>query len=480
MEAAAIARTRPLKPALAPVQVLTDRRLVRRAAAGDRGAFSEIYARYHQALYRYCRSILRSDHDASDALQATMLKALTALPGEQRRIDLKPWLYRVAHNESISILRDPGRTKPLEDAAPARVPEPHQALEDRERIRALLADLTRLSDQQRGALLMKEVGELDYRQIGAALEISPGAARVAVHKARLALVQQSEGRDMECDAVRRKISEADGRVLAARRMRSHLRACAGCREFREAVSSHSAQLQAFAPVLAAPAATGILDSVLPVGAEAGRGGGLAALLGGGGGNAAGGSLVVNAVAIGVATVAVGGAVALERELPRAFGGDPAPAQTERLGAPAPGHERGGAGRPNTSNSGAETAGRPGNQDAGGPASAGGQHGEAGHGAVTAANGEGSAGDTGAGTAGGTDGASSPDTGGPPVTPGPPAGGPSSDVGLGAAGEVVPGGLPGAAGTGAGQGPSTSPAPPAPPSVPSVPELPGGAPSPPGS
>src|SRR5919197_3358299 len=79
--------------------------LSRLAKRGDPRAFETIFARYHQELYRYCRAILGSADDAEDALQATMAVALGALPGEARQISLRPWLYRVAHNASISIVR---------------------------------------------------------------------------------------------------------------------------------------------------------------------------------------------------------------------------------------------------------------------------------------------------------------------------------------------------------------------------------------
>ena len=76
-----------------------------RAARGDAAAFAAVYERHHQALYRYCRSILRHEEDAQDALQSTMAKAFAALQDERRDFDLQPWLFRIAHNEAISILR---------------------------------------------------------------------------------------------------------------------------------------------------------------------------------------------------------------------------------------------------------------------------------------------------------------------------------------------------------------------------------------
>src|SRR6478672_9190289 len=88
-----------------PSGLLGDERLARRAAAGDSRAFAAIYRRYQADLYRYCLAIVGNAADAQDALQNTMVQALRALPGEEREIKLKPWLYRVARNEAINLLR---------------------------------------------------------------------------------------------------------------------------------------------------------------------------------------------------------------------------------------------------------------------------------------------------------------------------------------------------------------------------------------
>src|SRR5580765_3344205 len=76
-----------------------------RAARGDAAAFAAVYERHHQALYRYCRSIVRHEEDAQDALQSTMTRAFAALQDEQRDFELRPWLFRIAHNEAVTILR---------------------------------------------------------------------------------------------------------------------------------------------------------------------------------------------------------------------------------------------------------------------------------------------------------------------------------------------------------------------------------------
>ena len=83
----------------------TERSLVRRATDGDSKAFETIFKRHAHELYRYCLAILRRPEDAQDALQSTMANALRSLPGEKREIVLRPWLFRVAHNEAITVLR---------------------------------------------------------------------------------------------------------------------------------------------------------------------------------------------------------------------------------------------------------------------------------------------------------------------------------------------------------------------------------------
>src|SRR6187200_2452915 len=165
--------------------LLSDPRLVRQASDGDQRAFEAIYKRYHQDIYRFCLSILGRSEDAQDALQNTMVKALRALPGERREIKLKPWLYRVAHNESIDLLRRRREGAELDDTQVSAGTEIAETVAQRERLSRLLADLRELPERQRSALVMRELGGLDYEQIGAAFESSPAVARQTVYEARL-------------------------------------------------------------------------------------------------------------------------------------------------------------------------------------------------------------------------------------------------------------------------------------------------------
>ncbi|MGN6275217.1 MAG: sigma-70 family RNA polymerase sigma factor [Solirubrobacterales bacterium] len=283
-------------------RLLSDDRLTRRAVDGDQRAFAAIFSRYHQALYRFCLAIVGNPDDAQDALQNTMAKVLRALPGEEREIELKPWLYRIAHNESIDLLRRRRETRELdvEQVAPG-----YGLAEDvatRERLRRLLDDLRELPERQREVLVMRELSGLGFDEIGSALDTSGAVARQTLYEARQSLRQMDEGREMSCDAVTRALSDGDGRVTRRRDVRAHLRSCAACRQFRDEIGDRQRDLAALAP-LPAVAAVGMLHGLLG-GSQGATGGGLAATLGGGAAKTIGASTVAK----GVATVAVVAAI----------------------------------------------------------------------------------------------------------------------------------------------------------------------------
>jgi len=280
---------------------MSDERLVRRAAAGDERAFAAIFRRYNQDLYRYCLAILGNPADAQDALQNAMVKALRALPGERREIKLKPWLYRVAHNEAIELLRQ-RREEPLDPEAAAPDPGVAETVEVRQRLRRLFADLGQLPHRQRGALAMRELSGLGFEEIGAALDTSAAVARQTVYEARLGLREMEAGREMSCDAVTRALSDGDGRTLRRRDVRAHLRACPKCRDFQDGIERRRRDFAALSP-LPALAAAALLKGAL--GSAASGGSAAGASLGGG---AAAGATAATAPVTGGAAVGAGAAM----------------------------------------------------------------------------------------------------------------------------------------------------------------------------
>ena len=299
--------------------------LAARAARRERRAFEQIYERYHQELYRYCLSIVRRREDAEDALQATMAAALRSLPGERREVSLRPWLYRVAHNESISLLRQSQPVAEIDHLTDPLSAPTDELIADRDRLRRLVADLRSLPERQSSAIVMRELSGLSYEEIGAALSTSEAGARQTVYEARVALRNLEEGREMECDEVRRTISDRDRRRLRGRKIRSHIETCDVCRGFAASIQQRRSDLGALFPPIPAVAATAMLSGLVggSGGVTAGAGAGTVATGGVAGAGLAGsaavkGASVLAAVVLAAGAAEVGGVIKLP--LPAGLGG----------------------------------------------------------------------------------------------------------------------------------------------------------------
>jgi RNA polymerase sigma factor (sigma-70 family) len=273
MSAIAALPTRPAR--ILPLSRLADESLAARAADGNSAAFSELCERYHAPLLGYCRSILLNDDDAHDATQAALENALRALPRKDPGRPLRPWLYRIAHNESINIVRRRSAHAELTELDEPSVPGPEVDSEHRIRLAQLVDDLRGLPERQRGALVMRELSGLSYDEIAEALGVSNDAARRAVFDAREALHEAVDGRATDCVNVRHCISDGDRRSLRARRIRAHLRSCDDCKNYQQAIGARSADLHLLGPWLSG----GVIASMLGGGAGGG------ALLAAGGGAA---------------------------------------------------------------------------------------------------------------------------------------------------------------------------------------------------
>ncbi|HEX2105196.1 MAG TPA: RNA polymerase sigma factor, partial [Solirubrobacteraceae bacterium] len=301
------APSRPAPTWGAPLRLLGDERLARLAATGSERAFAVLYERHHQALYRYCRTIVRHDEDAADVLQTTMVRALAALGRRAPDAPMRPWLFRIAHNEAISLLRRRRQTTDLDQAPELEGPRLEARVEERSRLATLVADLNELPERQRSALVMRELSGLSHDDIATSLDISVSAAKQAIFDARTGLQEFAKGRTMECAEVQRIISERDGRMLRGRPLRAHLRSCESCRALRDAIGARRSDLAALAPPLPAAAATGLLSGIL----GGGHGGGAGGLLSGVAAKVTAGATTGKALAgAAVATVAVGTAQVL--------------------------------------------------------------------------------------------------------------------------------------------------------------------------
>jgi RNA polymerase sigma factor (sigma-70 family) len=306
-----------------------DEKLIAMARAGNPGAFETIVDRYQGRLLGFCRQMLGSTEDAEDVLQEVFVNAYKAMLADEREINLRPWLYRIARNRCLNYLR-----KPKADAQESMdmVPEVEAAstaerVHNREEFRQLLSDVNKLPETQRAALLLREMDALSYEEIAAAMDTTVPSVKSLLVRARISLTEASQARLLTCGEVRVELSEAaEGLRKVSAPVRRHVRECGECGDFRSQLRSNEKALAALFPVGPLIAFKGFIASKLGLGtggagagaAGAGTAGAGAGALGGvsaaiGGSSAAGGigaALGTKAVA-GVVTAAMLTAGAVE-------------------------------------------------------------------------------------------------------------------------------------------------------------------------
>ncbi len=269
-----------------------DEKLIAMARSGNPGAFETIVDRYQGRLLGFCRQMLGSTEDAEDVLQEVFVNAYRAMLADEREINLRPWLYRIARNRCLNLLR-----KPSADAQESMdmVPEVEAAstaekVHNREEFRQILSDVNKLPETQRSALLLREMDALSYEEIADAMETTVPSIKSLLVRARISLAEASQARLLTCGEVRVELSEAaEGLRKVSAPVRRHVRECDECADFRSQVRSNEKLLAAIFPVAPLFALKGFIASKLGLSggsAASGAAGGAAA---GGGAAAAGGA-----------------------------------------------------------------------------------------------------------------------------------------------------------------------------------------------
>src|ERR687892_571170 len=269
-------------PARAPAAPLRSRRLlalagdgklVEQVRRGNEAAFEVIFERHGPAILAFCRHMLGTREEAEDAVQHTFAAAYRDLQrGGDRDIALKAWLFAIARNRCLSVLRArrevPTAVDALESGSAAGAGLAEQ-VEERADLRHLLADVRELPNDQRAALLLTELGDLSHNEVAGVLGCEVSRVKGLVFRARSALIARREARETPCESIREQLANLRGGALRRTELRLHLRDCPDCRAYREEVRQQRRMLAVALPV--APT-LGLKSSVL---AAVGLGGGTA-------------------------------------------------------------------------------------------------------------------------------------------------------------------------------------------------------------
>ncbi len=199
---------------------MTDKALLDRARSGDETAFAELVEPYGRELHLHCYRMLGSFDDADDAMQETLLAAWRGLATFQARASVRTWLYRVATNTCLNLIRSASRrphmTDPLPAAAPApsgsneitwlqpypdrlldavpdHDPGPEAQVERNEAVTlAFVTALQLLSPRSRAVLVLRDVLGFSAREAAKTLDTTPDAVAMTLSRARAALRENSQ------------------------------------------------------------------------------------------------------------------------------------------------------------------------------------------------------------------------------------------------------------------------------------------------
>jgi RNA polymerase sigma factor (sigma-70 family) len=293
-----------------------DQRLIAMARNGNAGAFETIVDRYQGRLLGFCRQMLGSTEDAEDVLQEVFVNAYRAMLADEREINLRPWLYRIARNRCLNHLRKPtADAQESMDMVPAvEAASTAEKVHNREEFRQLLTDVGKLPETQRTALLLREMDAMSYEEIAQAMETSVPSVKSLLVRARISLAEASQARQLTCGEVRLELAEAaEGLRKVSGPVRRHVRDCEECADFRSQVRSNDKVLAALFPAGPLLALKGFLISKLGFGGAGGAGtagsaAGAGATTGAtaGAGAAAGAGATAGAGALGGVGAALGG------------------------------------------------------------------------------------------------------------------------------------------------------------------------------
>ena len=252
MEVSALTHAGAAGHARSPLlRLQSDDRLIGLIRRGNHHAFEALVARYQARLLAFCRHMLSSREDAEDVLQEVFAAAFNAILADDRAINVRPWLYRIARNRSLNHLRKAQAIGV--DSMDVHLSEHGLTTADkvhkREEFRQLMSDVGDLPETQRTALLLREIDALSYDQIAEAMETTVPSVKSLLVRARVSLAEAAEARMLTCDEVRDELGEvAEGLRRTTAPARRHLRTCDRCQLFRKQLRQTNKALAAVFPV----------------------------------------------------------------------------------------------------------------------------------------------------------------------------------------------------------------------------------------
>ena len=237
-----------------------DLQLVQKAVNGNRKAFTSLFNRYFQSVYNFALMLSRDPALAEDLTQEAFIRAHANLDRLGPPWNFRAWIFRLTRNYFIDLTRKDRDVDPLEEDTPVRStgPGPERETMSREAADRVQNTLNKLTPQFREILVLRELNQFSYAEIGEILDIGDSNVKVSLHRARAAfqesygiqlLLEDPEGECQEVTSLLGALHDNEELLDQELFVREHLKVCPECRERRQVLIAQSVALGAFIPVI---------------------------------------------------------------------------------------------------------------------------------------------------------------------------------------------------------------------------------------
>jgi RNA polymerase sigma factor (sigma-70 family) len=296
------------------LRLQSDESLVALTRSGNQAAFEALVRRYRPRLIAFCAQMLGTagGRDAEDVVQESLVAAYTTMIADERSIEVRPWLYRIARNRCLNHLRG-GAAATARPVNGDGTLAPHPQLSEgglsaadqagrREELRRLVRDMHELPESQRSALILRELEAMSYKQVAEAMSTTVPSVKSLLVRARLSLVDTAQGRELPCSEVRYALAQHEEGIRSLDGAeRAHLKACPLCADVKKRLTKTSSGLGALAPSGLLTLFHRFVSSKLGGGTAAGTTG---SQIGAGGLSTGAGALATKAVAVALLAATV--------------------------------------------------------------------------------------------------------------------------------------------------------------------------------
>lgn len=165
----------------------SDQTLLQRYRNGDASAFRQLVVRYERPMYNAAFWVLRNADDARDVAQTVFMRVAERSDEYDPNYKFFSWIYRMAVNEALNLLRRNDREVALDDDADFPDEEnadPLRSVQDGQRSRELRSALMKMSVTDRTVLTLRHFSELSYREIGDVLDLDEKTVKSRLFEAR--------------------------------------------------------------------------------------------------------------------------------------------------------------------------------------------------------------------------------------------------------------------------------------------------------